>query len=88
MQAEEQGQVAVDSFALQHFGGADSLPGGGDLDQHALASNSLGVVLRDDRAGLRDGGRGGRKRGARPLRLRRDRERWPESFLPKAMASR
>src|ERR1035437_10117582 len=46
----------MNSVTLQHFGGANSLPGGGDLDQYALAANSLRVVLRDDAARLCDGG--------------------------------
>ena len=40
VQAEEQRQVAVDAFLLQHFGGADALPGGGDLDEDAVAADA------------------------------------------------
>ena len=40
VQAEEQRQVAVDAFLLQHFGGANALPGGSDLDQHAVAADA------------------------------------------------
>jgi hypothetical protein len=56
VQAEEQRQVAVDAFLLQDLGGLDAFPGGGDLDQHALAADAGLVVLRDDVAGLLDGG--------------------------------
>ena len=36
-EAEQQGEVAVDAFLLEHLGGLDAFPGGGDLDQDALA---------------------------------------------------
>ncbi len=55
MQAEEQSEVAVDSLALEDFGGLDALPGGGDLDEDTLAADAGLVVLRDDLARLRDG---------------------------------
>ena len=55
MQAEEQGEVAVDSLALEDLGGADSLPCGGDLDEDSLAADAGLVVLRDDLARLGDG---------------------------------
>ena len=45
-EAEQQRQVAVDAFAFQHLGGADAFPGGGDLDQHALAADARGFVQR------------------------------------------
>jgi hypothetical protein len=48
VQAEEQRQVAVDAFLLQDFGGADALPGGGDLDEDAVAADAGLVVLRND----------------------------------------
>jgi hypothetical protein len=35
VQAEEQGQVAVDALLLEDLGGLDALPGGGDLDEDA-----------------------------------------------------
>ncbi len=46
----------MNSFALQHFGGAYALPCRCDLDQHALTANAIRVVLLDDAARLRDGG--------------------------------
>ena len=46
VQAEEQRKVAVDAFLLKDFGGADALPGGGDLDQDAVAADARMVVLR------------------------------------------
>jgi len=43
-EAEQQGKVAVDAFALECLRGADALPGAGQLDQHALARDpGLGV---------------------------------------------
>ena len=46
VQAEEQRQVAVDAFLLEHLGGADAFPGGGDLDQDAVAADAGLVILR------------------------------------------
>ena len=37
---EQQREVAVDALALQHLGGADALPGRGELDQDALAADA------------------------------------------------
>ena len=36
-EGEEQREVAVDALLLEFGGGLDALPGGGDLDQDALA---------------------------------------------------
>ena len=49
-QREEQGEIAVDAFALEDFGGADAFPGGGDLDEDAFARNALGFVKLDEKA--------------------------------------
>ena len=46
-QREQQGHVAADAFLFQDGGGADAFPGGGDLDQHALAGNA-GVRIQGD----------------------------------------
>jgi len=48
----------MDAFFFQHLGGADALPGGGNLDEHALAADANLVVLRDDAASLGDGAGG------------------------------
>ena len=58
MKSEEQGEVAVDAFLLEDFRGADAFPGGGDLDEDALAADAGVIVFRDDLMGLRDGGLG------------------------------
>ncbi len=43
-EGKQQGQVAVDALFLEPLGGADALPGAGDLDQDALRANpGLGV---------------------------------------------
>ena len=54
VQAEQQGQVAVDAFLLQHGSGLDAFPGGGDLDEDALLGDAGRVILGDDLAGLLD----------------------------------
>ena len=46
-ESEQQGQVAVDALPLQLFGGADALPGGGGLDQDALAADA-GLFIHTD----------------------------------------
>ena len=48
----------MNTFLLQHFGGADAFPRGGDLDEYVIAAYLGLVVLRDNAAGLRDGGFG------------------------------
>ena len=49
MQPEEQRQVAVDPFALQHFRRANAFPRRSNLDQHMLAViDPLSVVLRNN----------------------------------------
>ena len=53
-QREQQRQVAVDALLLQDLGGADALPGGGDLDQDALAGDAARRVGGDDGARLVD----------------------------------
>jgi len=40
VQAEEQREIAVDAFLLQHFSGANAFPGGGDFDQDAVAPDT------------------------------------------------
>ena len=57
-EAEEQSQVAVDAFFLQPLGGADALPGAGDLDQNALTADAFRLVQRDEFTGLGDGALG------------------------------
>ena len=57
-EAEEQRQVAVDAFLLELLGGADALPGGGDLDEDALAVDAVGLIKADQPAGLLDGALG------------------------------
>jgi hypothetical protein len=57
-EAEEKGEVAVDAFLLQHFGGFDAFPGGGDLDEHAVATDAGFFVEGHDLAGLGDSGGG------------------------------
>src|SRR5208283_2807068 len=54
-EAEEQRQVAVNTFALQLCGGPDSFPGAGDLDQDALAADPGLPVHTDQLAGLGNG---------------------------------
>ena len=54
-EAEEQCQIAVDSFLLQPLGRPDALPGAGDLDQNALAADAFLLIQRDELAGLGDG---------------------------------
>ncbi len=53
--AEEEGHVAVDALFFEDLGGLDALPGGGELDEDALAGDAGGLVLRDDVAGGGDG---------------------------------
>lgn len=45
---EHEGQVAVDAvLALENFGGLDTLPGGGNLDQNAVLGDTDGLVKLD-----------------------------------------
>ena len=44
----------MDAVAFEHFGGADSFPGRGNLDQHALALDAGRFVQRDQFAALGD----------------------------------
>ena len=55
MKAEEQRQVAVNAFLLEHFGGANAFPCGGDLDEDAIAADVGLLIHADDVARLRDG---------------------------------
>ena len=55
VETEEEGHVAVDAFLLEDLGGLDAFPGGGELDEDALAGDAGGLVLRDDVAGGLDG---------------------------------
>ena len=48
----------MDSFLLQHLGGANALPCGGDFDEDPVAANAGLVVLGNDAAGLGKGGLG------------------------------
>ncbi len=57
-EAEEEGQVAVDAFFLQDFGGFDAFPGGGDFDEDALAGDAGLFVHADEVAGFVDVGLG------------------------------
>ncbi len=55
-EGEQQGQVGLDALAFQNLGGADSFPGGGDLDQHRSRSDALFVVQLDQAVGAGEGG--------------------------------
>ena len=52
VKAEQQGQVAMDPFLFELLGGADALPGRGDLDQHPFALNAGRLVVADELVGL------------------------------------
>ncbi|ENN87512.1 hypothetical protein RHSP_43945 [Rhizobium freirei PRF 81] len=54
--AEQQRQIAVDAFLLQHFGGTDAFPGGGELDEDAITLDAALLVGSDDGAGLGERG--------------------------------
>ena len=56
--AEQQRQVAVDAFFLQHRRSLNALPGRCDLDQHALFADARGRVQPNQLARLGDGARG------------------------------
>ena len=57
-EGEQQGQVGLDALAFQNLGGADSFPGGGDLDQQAVGADAgIGVQLHQPPR-LGDGGLG------------------------------
>ena len=51
VEAEEEGHVAVDALFLEDLGGLDALPGGGELDEDAVAGDAGLVVQGDDVAG-------------------------------------
>ncbi len=57
-EGEEEGEVAVDAFLLEFLGGLDAFPGGGDLDEDALAGDAVLFVNGDELSGLGDGGVG------------------------------
>ena len=45
-QREDERQIDVDGFLLKDRGGLNTLPGRGDLDEHALAGNAALVDNR------------------------------------------
>ena len=53
---EQQGQVAKDAIFFQFARRLDAFPGGGNLDQHALAGNAGLLVQGDQPAPAGDGG--------------------------------
>ena len=53
-QGEEQRHIAIDSFALKDFGGANAFPRGSDFNQDPLARNAVLRVERDKPARLFD----------------------------------
>ena len=55
METEEQRHVAVDALLLEDLGGLDAFPGGGELDENAIAGDAGLVVQGDDGARLGDG---------------------------------
>ena len=57
-EGEQQGEVAVDAFLFEHFGGLDAFPGGGDLDEDAVAGVAFLFVGGDELARLGDGALG------------------------------
>ncbi len=73
MHTKQQRHVAVDAFLLQDLGGADAFPGGGELDEDALAGDAGLIVEGDDLAGLGDGLFPCRSWGGRRPRWRRGR---------------
>lgn len=57
VEAEEEGEVTVDVvLRLELAGGLDTLPGGGDLDEDALALDTERLVEGDEVLSLLDGG--------------------------------
>src|SRR6202042_711137 len=54
MKSKEQRHVAVDTLLLEDFGGANAFPGGGQLDENAIAGDACLVVQSDDRVRLVD----------------------------------
>ena len=67
---EQQGQVAKDAVLLQFARRLDAFPGGGDLDQHALAFYSSLLVQGDQPA--RPGHGGGAVKAQAGIDFRRD----------------
>lgn len=55
---EQQSQITVDAFPLQHLGGADPLPGRCQLDQYPVLGHAAFVVERDQLVSLVDAGLG------------------------------
>ena len=54
-EGEQQGQVGVDAVAFKTRGGLNTLPRGGDLDQHAVDVHTLTLIQVDDAARARHG---------------------------------
>ena len=52
LEAEQEGEVAVDALLLEVTGGLDTLPGRGDLDQDALLGDADLLVESDELLGL------------------------------------
>ena len=57
-ETEQQGEIAMNAILLETLGGADPLPGGGDLDQHPLTPDSGLFIKTDQLMGLRHRGLG------------------------------
>ncbi len=55
MKTEEQSHVAVDALLLEDLSCLDALPGGGELDENAIARDTGLVVEGDDCARFGDG---------------------------------
>ena len=53
-EAEEQSQIAVNAFSFEPLGGANALPGAGELDENALTADAFRLIQRDEFTGLGD----------------------------------